>query len=67
MLLYGADAYPFVTEAGMNPRPHEMIERSGGDMTNIRTTMNIYEDADADSADMRNAHEKVVHLAIPRT
>jgi integrase len=30
----------------------------------IRTTMNIY--GDADSADMRNAHEKVVHLAIPR-
>ena len=28
----------------------------------IRTTMNIYGDADA--ADMRNAHEKVVHLAI---
>jgi integrase len=30
----------------------------------IRTTMNIY--GDADSSDMRNAHEKVVHLAIPR-
>jgi integrase len=30
----------------------------------IRTTMNIY--GDADSADMRNAHEKVVHLAFPR-
>jgi integrase len=30
----------------------------------IRTTMNIY--GDADSLDMRNAHEKVVHLAIPR-
>jgi galactokinase len=27
-------------------------------------TINIY--GDADSADMRNAHEKVVHLAIPR-
>jgi integrase len=30
----------------------------------IRTTMNIY--GGGDSADMRNAHQKVVRLAIPR-
>ena len=30
----------------------------------IRTTMNIY--GDAATADMREAHEKVVRLALPR-
>jgi hypothetical protein len=29
----------------------------------IRTTMNIY--GDAMTADMRQAHEKIVHLALP--
>jgi len=30
----------------------------------IRTTMNIY--GDAMTADMRQAHEKIVHLALPQ-
>ena len=33
ILLYAADAHPFVAETGVNPSGHEMIERSGGDVT----------------------------------
>src|SRR6185369_16115407 len=33
VLLDAADAHPFVTEAGVNACGHEMIERSGGEVT----------------------------------